>query len=174
VSARFRDSFSIRLKVEDRHEPAWLGERIDSGSSVRGEKMVISAGLMRFGTKSRRGVARSQNTGPTDVPGPELERAVAIAARSILDDKAAILEALQVAGLGDADINPVFTLVAEWSERLLAERERSIALVELVEKAVLTDEGIRLGLKLSGPEYGSRDCHQAESVHLSRSPASKG
>ena len=43
------------------------------------------------------------------VPAPELERAVAIAARSILDDKAAILEALQVAGMGDADINPVFT-----------------------------------------------------------------
>jgi site-specific DNA recombinase len=82
------------------------------------------------------------------VPGPELERAVAIAARSILDDKAAILEALQVAGMGDADINQVFTLVAEWRERLLAERERSTALVELVEKAVLTDEGIRLGLNI--------------------------
>jgi site-specific DNA recombinase len=82
------------------------------------------------------------------VPGPELERAVAIAARSILDDKAAILEAVQVAGMGDAEINPIFTLVAEGRERLLAERERSIALVELVEKAVLTDEGIRLGLRI--------------------------
>src|ERR1700735_2777026 len=81
------------------------------------------------------------------VPGPELERAVAIAARSILDDKAAFLEAAQVAGMGDADINQIFTLVAELRERLLAERQRSTALVELVEKAVLTDEGIRLGLK---------------------------
>ena len=83
------------------------------------------------------------------VPGPELERAVAIAARSILDDKAAILEALQVAGMGDVDLNQIFTLVAEWKERLLAERERSVALVELVEKAVLTDEGIRLGLNMA-------------------------
>jgi site-specific DNA recombinase len=88
------------------------------------------------------------------VPGPELERAVAIAARSILDDKAAILEALQVAGMGDADINLVFKLMAEWRERLQAERERSIALVELVEKAVLTDEGIRLGLKIPVPSRG--------------------
>jgi hypothetical protein len=40
-------------------------------------------------------------------PGPELERAVAIAARNILDDNAAILEALQVAGMGDADFNSV-------------------------------------------------------------------
>jgi hypothetical protein len=85
------------------------------------------------------------------VPGLELERAVSIAARSILEDKAAILEALQVAGMGDADINPVFTLMAECRERLQAARERSIALVELVEKAVLTDEGIRLGLKLPVP-----------------------
>jgi hypothetical protein len=46
------------------------------------------------------------------------------------------------------DISPIFSLAAQWSERLLAERERSTALVELVEKAVLTDEGIRLGLNL--------------------------
>jgi DNA invertase Pin-like site-specific DNA recombinase len=82
------------------------------------------------------------------VPGPELERAVAIAARSILNDKTAVLEALQVAGMGDVDFNQVFTRVAEWRERLPAERERSLALVELVEKAVLTDEGIRLGLNI--------------------------
>jgi hypothetical protein len=84
-----------------------------------------------------------------------LERAVAIAARSILDDKRAILDALQVAGMGDTDINTVFALAAEWSERLQSERERSTALVELVETVILTDEGIRLGLKIpvacSGP-----------------------
>jgi hypothetical protein len=44
--------------------------------------------------------------------------------------------------------------VAECRERLLAERERSTALVELVEKAVLTDEGIRLGLKILVPCIG--------------------
>jgi site-specific DNA recombinase len=102
------------------------------------------------------------------VPGPELERAVAIAARSILDDKAAILEALQVAGMGEADLNQVFTLVAEWSERLLAERERSMALVELVEKAVLTDEGIRLGLKVSVPSGGPGSAPRSEVLHLFR------
>ena len=102
------------------------------------------------------------------VPGPELERAVAIAARSILDDKAAILEALQVAGMGDADINPVFTLVAEWRERLLAERERSTALVELVEKAVLTDEGIRLGLNIPVPCGGPGSASLPKVLHLFR------
>jgi hypothetical protein len=102
------------------------------------------------------------------VPGPELERAVAIAARSILDDKAAILEAVQVAGMGDIDINQVFTLVAEWRRRSLAERERSTALVELVEKAALTDEGIRLGLTLSVPCGGPSSAPLGKALHLFR------
>jgi site-specific DNA recombinase len=101
------------------------------------------------------------------VPGPELERAVAIAARSVLDDKAAILEALQVAEIGNADLNPVFTTMAEWRERLLAERERSLALVELVEKAVLTDEGIRLGLNIPVPCGGS-DAALRKVLHMFR------
>jgi site-specific DNA recombinase len=85
------------------------------------------------------------------VPAPELERAVAIAVRSILDDRAAILEALQGAAIENIDINQVFTLAIEWRERLLSEFDRSKALVELVEKATLTDEGIRVGLKLPIP-----------------------
>jgi hypothetical protein len=93
---------------------------------------------------------------------------VAIAARSILDDKAAILEALQIAGIGDADISPIFTLVAEWSERLLAERERSTALTELVEKAVLTDEGIRLGLNIPVVRCGPGGTSLREVLNLVR------
>jgi site-specific DNA recombinase len=102
------------------------------------------------------------------VPGPELERAVAIAGRSILEDKAALLEALQVAGMGDAEINSVFTLVAEWRERLLAERERSVALVELMGKAVLTDEGIRLGLNISVLCRGPGTAPLRKVLHLFR------
>ena len=102
------------------------------------------------------------------VPAPELERAVAIAARSILDDKAAIIEALQVAGTGDAYINQVFSLVAKWRDRLLAERERSTALVELVEKTALTDEGIRLGLKISVPWSGPGSAPLHKVIHLFR------
>ncbi len=85
------------------------------------------------------------------VSGPELERAVAIAAGTILDDKAALLEALQRAAIENTDINQVFTLAIEWRERLLSEFDRSKALIELVEKATLTDEGIRVGLKLPIP-----------------------
>jgi site-specific DNA recombinase len=85
------------------------------------------------------------------VPGPELERAVAIAARSILDDKPAILDAFQGAGMGDTDVSRVFTLMADWRKRLLSQMESATALVELVGKAILTDESIGLGLNIPVP-----------------------
>ena len=58
--------------------------------------------------------------------------------------------------------------MAEWSERLLAERERSTALVESVERAVLTDEGIRLTLKLPLPCGGPGSEPQHKVLHLFR------
>ncbi len=50
--------------------------------------------------------------------------------------------------MDDADVNLIFKLTAEWRERLLSETDRADALVELVEKATLTDEGIRLVLRV--------------------------
>jgi len=78
---------------------------------------------VRRGRRYRYYVSRALVRGSTSeghrgwrVPGPELERAAAIAARSILDDKPAILEALQGAGMGYTDLNEVFTVAAEWRE----------------------------------------------------------
>jgi len=126
---------------------------------------LYAQGAVKRGRRYRYYVSRALVRGSTSeghrgwrVPGPELERAVAIAARSILDDKPAILEALQGAGMGDTDLNQVFTLAAEWRERLLPEMERSAALVELVGKATLTDEGIRLGLNIPVPCSRSGGC----------------
>jgi len=48
----------------------------------------------------------------------------------------------------------VFTSAADWRKRLLSEMESATALVELVEKAILTDEGIRLGLNIPVPSRG--------------------
>jgi DNA invertase Pin-like site-specific DNA recombinase len=122
---------------------------------------LYAQGAVRRGRRYRYYVSRALVRGSTvegqrgwRVPGPELERALAIAARSILDDKPAILDALQGAGMGDTDVNQVFTLAAGWRERLLLEMERSAALIELVEKATLTDEGIRLGLNIPVPCSG--------------------
>ena len=136
---------------------------------------LYAQGAVRRGKRYRYYVSRALVRGSASegqrgwrVPGPELERAVAIATRSILDDKAAVLEALQVAGMGDANINQVFTLVAEWRDRLLAERERSTALIELVVKVVMTDEGIRLGLNMPIPPGGPGSKSQRKVLHLFR------
>jgi site-specific DNA recombinase len=71
---------------------------------------LYAQGAVRRGHRYRYYVSRALVRGSISegqrgwrVPGPELERAVAIAARSILDDKAAILEALHLAGMGDID-----------------------------------------------------------------------
>ena len=52
-------------------------------------------------------------------------------------------------------------------------RERSIAQVELVEKAVLTDEGIRLGLKIPVPCGGRGAALAYKLLHLFRFVPSK-
>jgi site-specific DNA recombinase len=136
---------------------------------------LYAQGAVRRGRRYRYYVSRALVRGSTQegqrgwrVPGPELERAVAIAARSILDDKPAILDALQVAGMEDTDINRVFTLAAEWRERLLSEVERSTALVKLVEKAILTDEGIRLGLNIPVPCSGPGGASLRKAISLFR------
>ena len=70
--------------------------------------------------------------------------------------------------MGDADINPIFGLVAEQKECLLAERERSTVLVGLVEKAVLTDEGFRLDLNMPIPCGGPGSKSQHKVLHVFR------
>ncbi len=154
VQQSLRDSATRPSESPTKAPPSPLAGKV---FDENGEPLYAQ-GAVRRGRRYRYYVSRALARGSAPegkrgwrVPGPELERAVAIAARSILDDKVAILEALNVAGMGDADFNQVLTLVAEWRERLLAERERSITLVELVEKAALTNEGIRLGLSLSVP-----------------------
>jgi site-specific DNA recombinase len=171
VQKRLRDHANRSTEPQTKVSPSPLAGRVfdETGEPLYVQAAVKDRRRYRYYV-SRALVRDSKVEGQCGwrVPGPELERAVAIAARSILDDKAAILEALQVAGMGEADPNQVFTSVAGWRERLLAERERSTALVELVEKAVLTDEGIRLGLKVSVPSGGPGSAPLSKVLHLFR------
>jgi site-specific DNA recombinase len=154
VQKRLRDRTDRPTEPRTKVSPSPLAGKVFDET---GEPLYVQAAVKvrrryrYYGSRSLVRGSKVEGERGWRLPGPELERAVAIAARIILDDKAAILEGLQVAGMGDIDINSVFTVVAEWRERLLAERERSTALVELVEKAVLTDEGIRLGLYIPIP-----------------------
>jgi hypothetical protein len=85
------------------------------------------------------------------VPAAEIERAVIGAARGILDDKQAVLAELQKSGIELSNISQIFGITAAWSERLLAEAQSASALVEVVERVELTEEGIRIVLKIPVP-----------------------
>jgi site-specific DNA recombinase len=171
VQKRLRDRTERSTEPRTKVSPSPLAGKVFDET---GEPLYVQAAVKdrrRYRYYVSRGLVRgSKVEGQRGwrVPGPELERAVAIAARSILDDKTAIVEVLQVAGMGQADFDQVFTLAAEWRARLLAERERSMVLVELVEKAVLTDEGIRLGLKVSVPSGGPGSAPLSKVFHLFR------
>jgi site-specific DNA recombinase len=85
------------------------------------------------------------------VAAPEMERAVVVAARNLLNDKAAVLAALNESGIEVSDIRQIFELASDWSRRLVSETEWTVALSEVVERVELTAGGIRVGLKLVLP-----------------------
>jgi hypothetical protein len=81
----------------------------------------------------------------------ELERAVIATAKSFLEDKPAVLAALQDSEIEVADVRQVFELAADWSRRLLSETEGLAALSELVEKVELIASGIRVNFQVPLP-----------------------
>ena len=87
------------------------------------------------------------------VPAPELERAVTGAARAFLDDRAAVLTALQESEI-EPEVMDVLKLAEDLSLRLASETEGADTLTEITETVQLTAGGIRVGLKISLPKVG--------------------
>ena len=85
------------------------------------------------------------------IPAPEMERVVVAAAKAFLDDRAAVLAALQESEIEIPDVREVLKLASESSRRLSSETERAATLIEIVEKAQLTAGGIRLDFGISLP-----------------------
>jgi site-specific DNA recombinase len=171
VQQRLQDTAARTLEPRTKASPSPLAGKVFDETG----EPLYAQGALRCGRRYRYYVSRALVRGCTAerqrgwrVPGPELERAVAITARFILDDQPAILEALRGDGMGDTDVNQVFTLAAEARKRLLSETERSTALLELVEKATLTDEGIRLGLNIPVPCSGPGGAPLRKLLHLFR------
>jgi hypothetical protein len=52
-----------------------------------------------------------------------MERAVVAAASNLLNDKAAVLAALNESGIEVSDIRQIFELASDWSRRLVSETE---------------------------------------------------
>lgn len=104
-------------------------------------RYYVSRDLVRGAAKLARGGWR--------VAAPEMERAVVAAARSFLEDKPAVLAALQESGIEVPDVRQVFELASACGRRLLSETEGVASLSELIERIDLTATGIRVGLSIS-------------------------
>src|ERR1700686_2823010 len=91
------------------------------------------------------------------LPAAEIERSIAAAAQSVLDDQQTVISAIEEAGLDSSRIAPILKSAAAWSERLLFEQDK--ALSSLIDRVDLDQDGMRLSIKLplSNAESGAPD-----------------
>jgi site-specific DNA recombinase len=136
------------------------GERLTPSHAVKGNRRYryyVSSSLMK-------GAARKSGQG-WRVPALEIERNLAAAVATILDERTAFVADVDAAGLGAHDITSILATAAEWSARLGSEAEASTALKSLVERAELHQDGIRLAIRL--PIRTSVKSTASATTHLS-------
>src|SRR5271167_89649 len=97
------------------------------------------------------------------LPTAEIERSVAAAAQSLLDDQQTVVAAIDEARLGSSRIAPILKLAAAWSQRLRFEQDNALSL--LIDRVEIDQHGMRFSIKLplSNVESGAPD----GSSHLS-------
>ena len=126
-----------------------------------GECLYV-AGAAKGERRYRYYVSRRLVTGSADevrnrwrLSGPEIERTVAVAARQLLNDHAAISASACNLGVGAGDIPAVLEAAGEWSRRLQSETDSAAALSGLVDKVNLKPGGIELSINLPLPVDGT-------------------
>src|SRR5208337_451460 len=82
---------------------------------------------------------------------PEIERAVAIAARHMLSDRAGLLEALEKSGIDSPDVRATLESASNLFRRLHSEADTADCLVESIERSELRDDGILVTLRIEVP-----------------------
>jgi site-specific DNA recombinase len=75
-------------------------------------------------------------------------RAVAIAARHILRDRAGLLEALEKSGIDSPDLRATLESASNLSRRLQNEADAAVTLVAIVNRVELRDDGIAATLRI--------------------------
>ena len=133
------------------------GKLFDEG----GECLYV-AGAAKGERRYRYYVSRHLVTGSADkvrngwrLSGPQIERTVAVAARQLLNDHAAISTSACNLGVGAGDIPAVLEAASEWSRRLQSEADSAAALSELVDRVNLKPGGIELSINLPLPVDGA-------------------
>ena len=95
------------------------------------------------------------------LPAAEIERSIAAAAQSILDDQQTVVAAVEEAGLDSSRIAPILKSAAAWSERLQLEQDN--ALSSLIDRVDLDQDGMRLSIRLPLSDAESGDTRWFES-----------
>ena len=96
------------------------------------------------------GAAREDRTG-WRLAAPELERAVAIAAQEILNDRAEILAVLEHSQFQSPNSRGTLDAASASCRRLQNEAEARACMAELIDRIALHDDGIKVALKIQVP-----------------------
>ncbi|MGB3552118.1 MAG: hypothetical protein WA993_15630, partial [Candidatus Binatus sp.] len=99
---------------------------------------------------------------------PELERAVRAATRQILGDRAAIAGTIREVGIDASRLPSIFKAAEAWIQRLRSELEAAPALVRLIERVGLKQEGIQVSIKLPIPASDEQDPATPNELALTR------
>ena len=82
---------------------------------------------------------------------PEIERAVTIAARHILSDRAGLLEALEKSEIDSPDVRATSNRSSNLLRPIADRSRRRACLVEVIDRAELRDDGISITLRIQVP-----------------------
>jgi DNA invertase Pin-like site-specific DNA recombinase len=140
------------------------GQSLTPAHAAKGERRYryyVSRNLINGTVDAGRGGWR--------LPAPEIERIVAAAAATMLDDETTIADATLATGLTEQELPSLFALAAAWLKRLQSEVEVGAALPALVERVDLIDSGIRVALKLPLSSMEEQHGANATAVKLTRS-----
>jgi hypothetical protein len=90
----------------------------------------------------------SDNGNGWRLAAPEIEMAVAIAARHILSDRAGLLEALEKSGIDSPDVSATLEATSNLLRQLQIQADGTACLLEVVDRAELRHDGISVMLRL--------------------------
>jgi site-specific DNA recombinase len=139
------------------------GQSLTPSHAIKGERRYryyVSRSLIK-------GTADSAGRG-WRLPAPEIERTIAGSACQILSDRTSIAAAARAIGFADDRLPSLFSAAAACRERLRSEVEAGAALDALVDRANVTDTGIRVSLKVPIPETVTRPAADAHELVITR------
>src|SRR5712671_341419 len=113
------------------------GGRLTPSHAVKGDRRYryyVSRSLMKGGA--------AQVEGGWRLPTAEIERTIAAAAQSILDDQQTVASAIEEAEVDSSQLAPLLGSAAAWSARLQSEQDK--ALSALINRVDLEPQGMRL------------------------------